>query len=204
MTAWVGTAKTLLGLKDRWRGTLMFIAQPAEETVSGAKAMLDDGLFTKFKKPDFGFALHDGPLAYGTLTYRTGVGSSNSDSLDITFRGRGGHGAAPQRTVDPVVIAARFIMDVQSVISREKDPTEFGVFSVGAIHGGTAHNIIPDDVSLRGAIRTFKPEVRAKMLAGIDAPPKPPPPCRMRLRPISSSPRAPEAVMNDTGVVDTR
>src|ERR1700743_1489767 len=168
MATWVGTAKTLIGLKDRWHDTLMFIAQPAEETVSGAKAMIADGLFTRFKKPDFGFALHDGPFAYGTLTYRTGVGSSNSDSLDLTFHGRGGHGASTQRTIDPVMIAARFIVEVQSVISREKDPTEFGVFSVGAIHAGTAHNIIPDQVVLRGTIRTFKPEVRAKMLAGIE------------------------------------
>src|SRR5580692_914501 len=132
MASWVGTAKTLVGLKDQWQGTLMFIAQPAEETVSGAKAMLADGLFTRFKKPDFGFALHDGAFAYGSLNYRVGVGSSNSDNLDVTFYGRGGHGAAPQRTIDPVMIAARFIVDVQSVISREKDPTEFGVLSIGA------------------------------------------------------------------------
>jgi hypothetical protein len=130
--------------------------------------MLADGLFTRFKKPDFGFALHDGAFAYGSVSYRVGIGSSNSDSLEITFHGRGGHGAAPQRTVDPVMMAARFIVDVQSVISREKDPTEFGVVSIGAIHGGTAENIIPDDVLLRGTIRTFKPEVRARMLAGIE------------------------------------
>jgi amidohydrolase len=164
MASWVGTAKTLLGLKDQWHGTLMFIAQPAEETVSGAKAML----FTRFKKPDFGFALHDGAFAYGHVSYRVGIGSSNSDSLEITFHGHGGHGARPERTVDPVMMAARFIVDVQSVISREKDPTEFGVVSIGAIQGGTAENIIPDNVLLRGTIRTFKPEVRAKMLAGIE------------------------------------
>src|ERR1700716_92369 len=168
MASWVGTAKTLVGLKDQWHGTLMFIAQPAEETVSGAKAMLADGLFTRFKKPDFGFALHDGPFGYGTISYRVGIGSSNSDSLFIKFRGRGGHGAAPQATIDPVMIAARFIVDVQSVISREKDPTEFGVVSIGAIHGGTAENIIPDDVLVLGTIRSFRPEVRAKMLAGIE------------------------------------
>ncbi|MDB5518819.1 MAG: hypothetical protein JWQ17_5577 [Tardiphaga sp.] len=168
MASWVGTAKTLIGLKDQWQGTLMFIAQPAEETVSGAKAMLADGIFTRFKKPDFGFALHDGAFAYGSVNYRVGIGSSNQDSLYVKFRGRGGHGAAPQHTIDPVVIAARFVLDVQSVISREKDPTEFGVVSIGAIHGGTAENIIPDDVLLLGTIRTFKPEVRAKMLAGIE------------------------------------
>jgi len=168
MASWVGTAKTLVRLKDQWQGTLMFIAQPAEETVSGAKAMLADGLFTRFPKPDFGFALHDGAFAYGNVSYRVGIGSSNSDSLFVRFHGRGGHGAAPQQTIDPVMMAARFVVDVQSVISREKDPTEFGVVSIGAIHGGTAENIIPDDVVLLGTIRTFKPEVRAKMLAGIE------------------------------------
>jgi amidohydrolase len=168
MASWVGAAKTLVRLKEQWHGTLMFIGQPAEEIVSGAKAMLADGLFTRFGKPDFGFALHDGAAAYGTLSYRVGIGSSNSDSLYIKFTGRGGHGAAPQLTVDPVMIAARFVVDLQSVISREKDPTEFGVVSIGAIHGGTAENIIPDDVTVLGTIRTFKPEVRSKMLAGIE------------------------------------
>src|SRR3954453_23752958 len=137
MASWVGTAKTLLGLKDQWRGSLMFIAQPAEEIVSGAKAMLDDGLFTRFKKPDAAFALHDGPFPHGTIRYRTGIGSSISDGLYIKFHGRGGHGATPQSTIDPIVIASRFIVDVQSVISREKDPTEFAVVSIGAIHAGT-------------------------------------------------------------------
>jgi amidohydrolase len=203
MASWVGTAKILVGLTDRWHGTLMFIAQPAEETVSGAKAMIADGLFTRFKKPDFGFALHDGPLAYGTLTYRTGVGSSNSDSLDLTFRGRGGHGAAPQRTIDPVLIAARFIVDVQSVISREKDPTEFGVFSIGAIHAGTAHNIIPDQVVLRGTIRTFKPEVRAKMLAGIERTAKAAAAMSGAREPEIAFSDGAKAVMNDTAVVET-
>jgi amidohydrolase len=203
MASWVGTAKTLLGLKDQWQGTLMFIAQPAEETVSGAKAMLADGLFTRFKKPDFGFALHDGPMPYGHVLYRVGIGSSNSDSLYIKFRGRGGHGAAPQRTIDPVMIAARFIVDVQSVISREKDPTEFGVVSIGAIHAGTAENIIPDGALVLGTIRTFKPEVRAKMLAGIERTAK-------AAAAMSDAP-APEiritegakAVMNDPAVVAT-
>jgi hippurate hydrolase len=168
MASWVGTAKTLVGLKDQWHGTLMFIAQPAEEEIAGAKAMLDDGLFTRFPKPDVGFALHDGASAYGTVSYRVGIGSSNQDGLFIRFHGRGGHGAMPQNTIDPVMIAARFVVDVQSVISREKDPTEFGVISIGAIHGGTAGNIIPDDALVVGTIRTFKPEVRAKMLAGIE------------------------------------
>jgi metal-dependent amidase/aminoacylase/carboxypeptidase family protein len=134
----------------------------------GRQGHLADGLFTRFPKPNFGFALHDGPFAYGTVLYRVGIGSSNADSLHIKFRGRGGHGAVPQATIDPVMMAARFVVDVQSVVSREKDPTEFGVVSIGAIHGGTAVNIIPDDVVLAGTIRSFEPEVRAKMLAGIE------------------------------------
>jgi hippurate hydrolase len=168
MASWVGTAKTLVGLKDQWKGTLMFIAQPAEEIGAGALAMIYDGLFTRFPKPDFAFGLHDQPFPYGYINYRVGIGSSSSDGLAIKFRGRGGHGASPQHTVDPIMLAARFIVDVQSVISREKDPTEFGVISIGAIHAGTAPNIIPDDANLLGTIRTFKPEVRAKMLAGIE------------------------------------
>jgi amidohydrolase len=168
MTNWVGTAKTLVGLKEQWRGTLMFIAQPAEETVEGARAMLADGLFTRFPKPDFAFALHAGGVPYGYVNYRVGIGSSHVDGLYIKFRGRGGHGAMPQRTIDPVMMAARFIVDVQSVISREKDPTEFGIVSIGSVHAGTVGNIIPDEALMLGTIRSFKPEVRAKMLAGIE------------------------------------
>jgi hippurate hydrolase len=132
-----------------------------------------------------------------------GIGSSNSDGLYIKFAGRGGHGAIPQATIDPVMMAARFVVDVQSVISREKDPTEFGVVSIGAIHGGTAENIIPDEVELRGTIRTFKPEVRAKMLAGIER----------TAKAVAAMSNAPEpeiritegtkAVINDPGVVGT-
>ncbi len=201
MASWVGTAKTLVGLKDQWQGTLMFIAQPAEETGSGAKAMLADGLFTRFKKPDFAFALHDGAFAYGTINYRVGIGSSNSDSLFVRFRGRGGHGAAPQATIDPVMIAARFIVDVQSVISREKDPTEFGVVSIGAIHGGTAENIIPDEVLVAGTIRTFKPEVRAKMLTGIERTAKAVAAMSDAPAPDIKITEGAKAVMNDPGVV---
>ena len=203
MASWVGTAGTLVGLKEKWHGTLMFIAQPAEETVSGAKAMLADGLFTRFPKPNFGFALHDAPFAYGTVRYTEGIRSSNADGLYVKFRGRGGHGAAPQETIDPVMMAARFVVDVQGVISREKDPTEFGVVSIGAIHGGTALNVIPDEVVLAGTIRSFKPEVRAKMLAGIER----------TARAVAAMSNAPEpeikitegtkAVINDPGVLGT-
>jgi len=202
MASWVGTAKTLLGLKDRWSGTLMFIAQPAEEIVAGAKAMLEDGLFTRFPKPDFGFALHaNGAFAYGTVLYTVGAGSSTADGLYIKFRGRGGHGAVPQAAIDPVMMAARFVVDVQSVVSREKDPTEFGVVSIGTIHGGTAVNIIPDDVVLAGTIRSFKPEVRAKMLAGIERTAKAVAAMSNAPEPVITITEGTKAVMNDPGVV---
>jgi len=204
MASWVGTAKTLVGLKDQWHGTLMFIAQPAEEIVSGAKAMLADGLFTRFPKPDFGFALHaNGAFAYGTVHYRVGIDSSNIDGLYIKFRGRGGHGAVPQATIDPVMMAARFVVDVQSVVSREKDPTEFGVVSIGAIRGGTEASIIPDDAGLAGTIRSFKPEVRAKMLAGIERTAKAVAAMSNASEPEIKITEGAKAVINDPGVVAT-
>ena len=167
MASWVGTAKTLVGLKDRWKGTLMFVAQPAEETLSGAKAMMLDGLFSRFGKPNAAFALHAWPVAYGVVGFNSGPVTSNSDAFEITFKGRGAHGSAPDKSIDPVMIASRFVVDVQSVISREKDPFEFGVFSIGSIQGGTSGNIIPDRVELRGTIRSYDPAVRARMHDGI-------------------------------------
>ncbi len=168
MTAWLATARALVTLKSQWKGTLMFIGQPAEETVSGAKAMLEDGLFKRFGgKPDYAFALHSWPLAYGTIGYNSGPVSSNSDAIEIVFKGRGGHGSAPDKALDPITIAARFVVDVQTVISREKDPKEFGVVTIGAINGGTVGNIIPDTVKVRGTIRSYSPAVREKILAGV-------------------------------------
>lgn len=167
MTAWLATARTLVAMKSQWQGTLMFIGQPAEEIVSGAKAMIGDGLFTRFGKPDYAFALHSWPHAYGTIGYNSGPVSSNSDAIEITFKGRGGHGSAPDKAVDPVMIAARFVVDVQTVISREKDPKEFGVVTIGAINGGSVGNIIPDSVKVRGTIRSYTPQVREKILAGV-------------------------------------
>ncbi|KQQ47609.1 peptidase M20 [Duganella sp. Leaf126] len=167
MTAWLATARTLVALKSQWRGTLMFVGQPAEEIVAGAKAMIADGLFTRFGKPDYAFALHSWPLAYGTIGYNSGPVSSNSDAIEITFKGHGGHGSAPDKAVDPVMIAARFVVDVQTVVSREKDPKEFGVVTIGAINGGSVGNIIPDSVKVRGTIRSYTPPVRAKLLAGV-------------------------------------
>lgn len=167
MAAWVGTARTLVAMKDQWKGTLMFIAQPAEEVLGGARAMLADGLFTRFPKPDAAFALHTWPVAHGIVGFNSGPVTSNSDSFEAVFMGRGAHGSAPDKSIDPVMIASRFVVDVQSVISREKDPFEFGVFSIGAIQGGTSGNIIPDRVELRGTIRSYDQKVRARMHDGI-------------------------------------
>jgi hippurate hydrolase len=167
MSAWVGTARTLLALKGKWKGTLMFIAQPAEEVGAGARAMLADGLFTRFPKPDYAFALHSWPNAYGTIGYESGPVSSTSDGLEILFKGRGGHGSAPDQSIDPITIAARFVVDVQAVVSREKNPKEFGVVTIGAFNGGTVGNIIPDNVQLKGTIRTYNPDVRTKLLDGV-------------------------------------
>ena len=145
MAIWTGTAKALLSLKSKWSGTLMFVGQPSEETVGGAKAMLADGLYTRFGgKPAYAFALHVGPGPAGEISYKAGAISSTSDSLEITFVGRGAHGSMPAQSIDPVVMAARFVEDVQTVISREKDPAAFGVVTVGAIESGAAGNIIPE------------------------------------------------------------
>lgn len=168
MAAWVGTARALVALKAQWKGTLVFVAQPSEETVSGAKAMLDDGFIEKFGKPDYGFALHVGPGAAGEVYYKAGVLTSTSDALDVTFNGRGGHGSMPSATIDPIMMASRFVVDVQSVISREKDPSQFGVVTIGSFQAGSAGNIIPDKAKLRGTIRTQDSGVRDKILAGID------------------------------------
>jgi hippurate hydrolase len=168
MTSWLGTAQALLGLKRQWKGTLMFVAQPSEETVTGAKAMLADGLFQKFGKPDYAFALHTGSMPYGMVGYVAGPATSNSDSLDITFHGRGSHGSMPDKGIDPVLMASRFVVDVQGVVSREKDPMEFGVVTVGAFNAGSAGNIIPDQARLLGTIRSYKSEVRSKLHDGIE------------------------------------
>jgi hippurate hydrolase len=167
MASWLGAAQQLVAMKASWHGTLMFIGQPAEETTEGAKAMLDDGLFARFGKPSIGFAQHVGPAPAGTLSYRAGIYNTASDSLEITFKGRGAHGSTPNVAIDPIVEAARFVEDVQTVISREKEPNAFGVISVGSIQAGSAGNIIPDQAQLRGTIRTRDEAVRAKMLEGI-------------------------------------
>jgi len=167
MSSWLGTARTLVALKDQWRGTLLFVGQPAEELVSGAKAMLADGLFTRFPKPDLALALHTSPGPVGSIGYNVGAMTSNSDGLEITFKGRGTHGSAPDKGIDPIAMAAHFITDVQTVVSREKDPMAFGVVTVGAVQAGTVGNIIPDSAKLSGTIRSYDPAVRAKLLDGV-------------------------------------
>ncbi|MFO1085760.1 MAG: amidohydrolase [Reyranellaceae bacterium] len=168
MAAWVATAKVLLDMKDQWSGALMFIGQPAEEAGGGARAMVADGLFTRFPKPDYGFALHVGPGPYGYVSYKPGVINSTADGFSITFTGKGGHGSRPHTTIDPVMMAARFIVDVQSVISREKDANRFGVVTVGAVQAGNAGNVIPDTATLRGTIRSYDEPTRAKLIQGIE------------------------------------
>lgn len=168
MSVWLAVAKTMLDMKDRWSGTLMFVGQPAEEGDGGAKAMLADGLFTRFGKPDYGFALHVGPGPFGTVAYKPGVINSTSDGLAITFIGKGGHGSRPHTTIDPVMMAGHFIVDVQSVISREKDSSKFGVVTIGSVQAGNAGNVIPDTALLRGTIRSYDNDTRAKMLEGVE------------------------------------
>jgi hippurate hydrolase len=169
MTCWVGTARVLKGLHDRWQGTLVFIAQPAEEIGTGARLMLEAGLFERFPKPDYCVALHcDGRAAFGTIAYSDGLALANVDSVDILVRGKGGHGAAPHTTVDPIVLAARIILDLQTIVSREMNPTDPAVVTVGSIHGGTKHNIIPNDVKLQLTVRTTKDSVRKHVLDAIE------------------------------------
>jgi amidohydrolase len=168
MAAWVATAKILMEMKDQWSGTVMFIGQPAEEGDGGARAMVADGLFTRFPKPDYGFALHVGPGPFGYVSYRPGVINSTSDGLAVTFIGKGGHGSRPHVTIDPVMMAGRFIVDVQSVISREKDSAKFGVVTIGSVQAGNAGNVIPDTALLRGTIRSYDDDTRAKMIEGVE------------------------------------
>jgi len=169
MAGWTGAAALLARMKDRWRGTVLMIAQPGEETVQGARAMIADGLFARFPKPDFALAVHDSSdLPAGKVYFVPGPAMASVDSVDVTIFGRGGHGAKPDTTVDPVLIAARTVLAFQTLISREKDPLEPAVLTVGSIHGGTKYNIIPDEVKLQITLRTFNPEVRKLLLSGIE------------------------------------
>ncbi len=167
MTWWIGTAEALLKVKDQWHGTLMFVGQPAEELVSGADAMIKDGFLSRFPKPDYGFAAHVSTSPTGTITIKEGAATSAVDGLEIIFKGRGGHGSMPQTTIDPIIEASRFVTDVQTVISREKDPAEFGVVTVGVFQAGSVGNIIPDEARLQLSMRSFSPKVRELLLDGV-------------------------------------
>ncbi len=159
ITDMIGTARMLAALKDQWHGTLVILGQPAEETVTGARAMLADGLYSRFPKPDFVLALHDSAdVEAGKITF----------SVDLVIRGLGGHGSKPEATKDPVVIAAQTILALQTIISRENSPLDPAVVTIGSIHGGTKRNIIPDEVVLQLTIRTYKEEVRQHILTSIE------------------------------------
>ena len=168
MTVFLGTAKMLAENKSQWSGTVVLIGQPAEETIGGAFAMLRAGLYTKFPKPDYVLALHDSAVVpAGQVAWHEGPMLAGADAMDITIRGYGGHGAAPNMTKDPIVIAAELVVFLQTIVSREEDPLQPTVVTVGGFHAGTKHNIIPDDAHLQLTVRTMTPEQRAKTLAAI-------------------------------------
>jgi amidohydrolase len=168
MTCFCGVAQWLAENKNRWSGTVVMVAQPAEEAVDGAKGMIEDGLYRRFPKPDFALALHcrpDEPV--GTVQYCSGPALASSTSVTITIRGKGGHGAWPQRTIDPIVLASLVVLDLQTIVSREIEPGEPAVVTVGSIHGGTKHNIIPDEVKLQLTLRSFSEAVGQQLIAAI-------------------------------------
>ncbi len=169
MAAFIGTARALGTLKDQWHGTIVFVAQPAEETGNGARALLKDGLYEKFGKPNFALGFHDkADLEIGKIGITEGYTYANVDSVDLTVYGVGGHGAYPYRTKDPIVLSAEIINALQTIASRENNPLDPIVITVGSIHGGTKHNIIPDEVKMQLTVRTYKPDVRERVLAAID------------------------------------
>ncbi len=168
MSVWIGTARVLLALKEKWKGTLVFIGQPAEERGSGARKLLDDGLFTRFPKPQACVALHvSSTLPIGSVGWTEGFALANVDSVDVTFRGVGGHGAYPHTTKDPIVLAAQAILAYQTIVSRETEPGNAAVVTVGSIHGGTKHNVIPDEVKLQLTLRSYSEAVRQNAISSV-------------------------------------
>ena len=183
MTTMVGTTRFLAGHRDLWSGTLMVIAQPAEETGAGARAMLADGLFERFPRPDAAFALHVmARRAAGTIGLRAGFGRANVDSVDITMIGRGGHGSAPHTAIDPVLLASELVVSLQTIVSREIDPLDPVVVTVGSIHGGTKHNIISDECHLELTVRSYSDAARDHALEAIGR----------KARAVAAGGRAPE------------
>jgi hippurate hydrolase len=168
ITNLVGVAQFLGSHKRDWSGTVLLVGQPAEERGEGARRMLEDGLFSRFPRPDMALALHvDATLEAGKVGYRAGYTLANVDSVDITMHGRGGHGAAPHATIDPIVQAAQLIMSLQTIVSREMDPIDPAVVTVGSIRGGTKHNVIPDDCHMQLTVRSFSDTARQRLLEGI-------------------------------------
>ena len=169
ITSMLGTARMLSEMKDQWHGTLVILGQPAEEVIDGARSILRDGLYERFPKPDYVIALHDSAdLEAGKVGYTAGYAMASSTSVDIKIRGLGGHGARPEATKDPIVVAAQVILALQTIVSREDSPLDPVVVTVGSIHGGTKHNIIPDEVDLQLTVRAYKEEVRKRVLASIE------------------------------------
>jgi hippurate hydrolase len=168
MAAWTATARVMASTRDRWRGTLILIGQPAEEDGDGATDMVQDGLFTRFPKPDYALAVHDDSrYPAGLIGYHVGTVMSAIDELTIIVHGRGGHGARPETTVDPIVIAARIVVTLQTIVSRETSPLEPSVITVGSIHGGTRPNIIPDEVTMQLTVRSVSEANRQHLLSAI-------------------------------------
>lgn len=169
MASFLGTAKMLSQLKNQWHGTLVMIGQPSEERGAGAQAMLNDGLYTRFPRPDYALALHDNAsLEAGTIGMCEGYALASVTSVDITVQGVGGHGAYPHTTKDPIVVASQIVLALQTIVSRENSPLDPAVVTVGSIHGGTKHNIIPDEVHLQLTVRSYKEEVRKRILKSIE------------------------------------
>lgn len=168
MSSFIGTAEQLIAHKKQWQGTLMMVAQPAEEVGGGAKTMLSEGLFSKFAKPDHIIALHvSASVPAGKVSMKNEYTMASVDSVDITIKGKGGHGAYPHTTIDPVVIAARTVLALQTITSRELSPLEPSVITVGSIHGGSKHNVISDEVKLQLTLRSYNPDVRSAQIAAI-------------------------------------
>ncbi|WP_025764521.1 amidohydrolase [Dyadobacter tibetensis] len=168
MSSWVGVSKVLNELRKEWKGTVVFVGQPAEENGQGARSMLSAGLFTRFPKPDYALAIHvNSALESGKVGLCFGHALANIDVIDITVKGKGGHGAVPQLTIDPIVLASKMILGFQTIISREISPQKSALISVGSIHGGTNANIIPDKVTLKLSVRSFDDEVQKSLIEKI-------------------------------------